>query len=103
MWGVGPVSSSSAPSKPFTQTIAFYIIIGAAALVVLGAAACICIRRRRARVAATGFVLLKDGASVPLVESGFSGQSGKLRCIVKVFSLDLFCVHLKAFSNLLRV
>ncbi|KAJ3352646.1 Protein Xrp2 [Kappamyces sp. JEL0680] len=79
------VGSTSAPPKPFVQTTAFVVIVATAGVILLGVISWVYVRRRRMMAANAGFVSLKDGSSVPLVDSSFSSSSpsGQLRCIVK--------------------
>ncbi|KAJ3304864.1 hypothetical protein HDV03_002246 [Kappamyces sp. JEL0829] len=85
MWGATSVGSTSAPPKPFVQTTAFIVIVATAGVILLGVISWVYVRRRRMMAANAGFVSLKDGSSVPLVDSSFSSSSpsGQLRCIVK--------------------
>lgn len=83
MWGATSINSGSRSKKPFTQSVAFYVIIGVAAFILIGSLTFLYFRSKRAKANAAGFVMLKDGAAVPLVDSS-STHIGQLRCIVKV-------------------
>ena len=65
------------------------VICATAGVVLLAVIGFVVVRRRRLHQASAGFVSLKDGSEVPLVDStGDLSSGGHLKCIVKVCRVD---------------